>query len=49
MTASVAALRVDLQTVVSSLVLAVFVGIIAGWPPARRAARLDVATALQVR
>lgn len=41
--------RIDLQTVVSALVLAVAIGVVAGWPPARRAARLDAASALQVR
>lgn len=46
---SVAALHVDSQTVLTSLVLAIAIGLVAGWPPARRAAQLDVATALQVR
>ena len=49
MAAFPATLRVDLQTVITSLVLAASVGIIAGWSPARRAARLEVAAALQVR
>ena len=42
-------LSIDLQTGVTSLALAVGIGLVAGWPPARRAARLDVATALQAR
>ena len=49
MTAFPVALRIDLQTVVTALVLAILVGIVSGWPPARRAARLEIATALQVR
>ncbi|HMB74646.1 MAG TPA: FtsX-like permease family protein [Gammaproteobacteria bacterium] len=49
MLTSFVALRIDVQTIVTSLALAVAIGIVAGWPPARRAARLDVATALQER
>lgn len=48
LTAAAAMLSVDLQTVVTALALAVAIGLIAGWPAARRAARLDVATALQM-
>lgn len=49
MSASAATLRIDMQTVVSSFVLAAFIGVIAGWPQARRASRLEVAAALHVR